>query len=258
MSSPPLISHSWTCATWPSFSVRVHPMRPLPVAARIADEDVRHAPPPPARACRIILSGNSRRKRLVHDFRAGPRDGLAMLVNHGSLSEKLSVAISLQKSLTTVIMTHRWMKGAQDAPDGKRPHPPRMGETEGISIKGRGCEILAGMKGWRPSACPLGSKPVRARFKRTNSCRTSDRSACLFRGSPGFWLRGRAGSLFRAHRGSAAARVGRKRRPSVRDHENGASPSPRSKRPEELEMKTKETTHEPGRTGSADAARGLL
>ena len=28
-----------------------------------------------------------------------------------------------------------------------------MGETEGIIIKGRGCEILAGMKGWRPSAC---------------------------------------------------------------------------------------------------------
>jgi hypothetical protein len=40
---------------------------------------------------------------------------------------------------------------------------------------------------------------------------------------------------------------------NVRDHENA-----RSKRPEQLEMKTKATTHEPGRTGAVDAARGLL
>jgi hypothetical protein len=55
----------------------------------------------------------------------------------------------------------------------------------------------------------------------------------------------------------AAAGSG-KGRPCVRDHEKGASPSPRSKRPEELEMKTKKTTHDSMRTGAADAARDLL
>ncbi len=44
-----------------------------------------------------------------------------------------------------------------------------------------------------------------------------------------------------------------KRRPSVRDLKNGASPSPRSKRPEDLEM-TVETTLKPGRMGGADEA----
>ena len=38
------------------------------------------------------------------------------------------------------------------------------------------------MKGCRPSACPLGSKPVRAYLCGRNLCRTSDRSACLWPG----------------------------------------------------------------------------
>ena len=44
----------------------------------------------------------------------------------------------------------RWMKGALNAPDGKRPHPPRMGETEGIRLEGRGCEILLRHEGLAP------------------------------------------------------------------------------------------------------------
>ena len=33
-------------------------------------------------------------------------------------------------------MIRRWMKGVVKAPDGKRPHPPRMSETEGKHQKG--------------------------------------------------------------------------------------------------------------------------
>jgi hypothetical protein len=57
-------------------------------------------------------------------------------------------------------------EGRSHAPDGRRPLPPRVGETEGLSLKGRGCETLLGMKGWRPSACQ-GSKPDRPLLKRT-------------------------------------------------------------------------------------------
>jgi len=71
------------------------------------------------------------------------------------------------------------MKGALNAPDGRRPHPPRTGETEGTSLKGRDREILfKGMKGWRPSAPK--ARAGSGFFKRTHFCRTSDRSACLF------------------------------------------------------------------------------
>ena len=98
----------------------------------------------------------------------------------------------------------------------ERPHPPRMGATEGIVFKGRGREILFGMKGWRPSACPIGPKTGSGLVKRAYSCRTSDRSACLFRGSsvPGLMTRGLvldAGFPFRAQSGSAADRSGRNR-----------------------------------------------
>jgi hypothetical protein len=71
------------------------------------------------------------------------------------------------------------MKGAPNAPDGKRSHLPRNRRNRRDKFKGRVRETLAGMKGWRPSASK-GPKPVRAPFKRANSCRTSDRSACLF------------------------------------------------------------------------------
>ena len=44
------------------------------------------------------------------------------------------------------------MKGVLKTPDGKRPHPPRNRRNRREAPKGRGCETLAGMKGWRPSA----------------------------------------------------------------------------------------------------------
>src|SRR5262249_55404884 len=50
------------------------------------------------------------------------------------------------------MMRRRWMKGAHERPDGKRPHPPRMSKTEGKHQKDRGGEILCGLEGWRPSA----------------------------------------------------------------------------------------------------------
>ena len=72
--------------------------------------------------------------------------------------------------------------------DERRSHGARRkaaasasrGELKGIGLKAGLCEILAGMKGWRPSACPLGSKPVRALISGGILCRTSDRSPCLY------------------------------------------------------------------------------
>jgi len=54
------------------------------------------------------------------------------------------------------------MKGVLKAPDGKRPHPPRIGETEGISFKDRGCEILSRHEGLAPVRLPKARKPDRA------------------------------------------------------------------------------------------------
>jgi hypothetical protein len=110
------------------------------------------------------------------------------------------------------------------------------------------------MKGWRPSAIPKGSKPVRA-LLRTNSCRTSDRSACLLSLGPRAFGPWTPGSPF-GQRGSAAdgsdgngvqASATTKTAPALRLlHETGGP-----------ETKPKET-HEPMRTGLADAARSLL
>ncbi len=47
---------------------------------------------------------------------------------------------------------HRRMKGVVKAPDGRRPHPPRMSEREGISLERQGRDTPKGMKGWRPTA----------------------------------------------------------------------------------------------------------
>jgi hypothetical protein len=38
--------------------------------------------------------------------------------------KRFSAANSLQKDRNLVIVTRRWMKGALNAPDKKRPHPP--------------------------------------------------------------------------------------------------------------------------------------
>jgi hypothetical protein len=46
---------------------------------------------------------------------------------------------------------YRWMEGALNAPDGKRPHPPRATNRRDNAQAGVR-ETLAGMKGWRPPA----------------------------------------------------------------------------------------------------------
>ena len=74
------------------------------------------------------------------------------------------------------------------------------------------------MKGWRPSANQR-LEPDRALFKRTYSCRTSDRSACLFLPSS---VGGEVPPCSRSIRLAVARSA--KWRPSVRDR-NGASPS---------------------------------
>ena len=42
------------------------------------------------------------------------------------------------------------MKGALNAPNEKRPHPPRMGETGGTRLEGRDREILLKHEGLAP------------------------------------------------------------------------------------------------------------
>jgi hypothetical protein len=121
-------------------------------------------------------------------------------------------------------------------------------------FEGRDCEILLRHEGLAPVRLPK-VDPGSGFLSGLNSCRTSDRSACLFPRSSGSWPMDARVPFF-AQRGSAAATVGRNgaRASAIR---KGASPSPRSKRPEELEMKTRETTHEPKRRGGADAAPWL-
>ena len=151
------------------------------------------------------------------------------------------------------MVIRRWMKGVLNAPDGKRPHPPRMGETEGIRFKGRDCEILAGMKGWRPSAwlkleTGSGSFQADVFLPDVGSIGLSLFPVLgLFSGpaAPGF--------PFFAQRGSAAARVGRKRRPSVRDKKR-RQPFTCFIRSEEPETKTEGPTMNPGRTRNAYVA----
>ena len=75
-----------------------------------------------------------------------------------------------------------------------------IGETEGISKTGVR-EILSRQEGLAPVRVSQARKPVRALFKRTYFCRTSDRSPVFFAGprcrahDPG--IRGREDSLFR-------------------------------------------------------------
>ena len=102
------------------------------------------------------------------------------------------------------MMIRRWMKGAVTRPTKSGRIRLAIGETEGISLKGRGCEILAGMKGWRPSACPwldAGS----GFFKRAILAgRRIDRPV-FFRGSsvPGLMTRGSVDAGFPFSRNEA-------------------------------------------------------
>jgi hypothetical protein len=80
------------------------------------------------------------------------------------------------------------MSGALKAPNEKRPIFASHGKTEAIRLKGRRSEILSGHEGLAPVRYSQGSKPDRALFKRTHSCRTSDELACLFPWGP--WVPG--------------------------------------------------------------------
>ena len=145
------------------------------------------------------------------------------------------------------MMIHRWMKGALNAPDGKRPHSPRMGKTEGKHQKA-GVVRHSRHEGLAPVRLSIGLETGSGSFagEFLPDIGSIGLSFSAVLGASG--LRGRRVPFSRSTR-LRGRQVGRKRRPSVRDHKNGASPSPRSKRPGELEMKTKETTHEPHANG---------
>jgi hypothetical protein len=66
-----------------------------------------------------------------------------------------------------------------NAPDEKRPLPPRDRRTEGISSKTGIVRHFFRHEGLAPVRLSKGSTPDRA-FKRAYFCRTSDRSPCLF------------------------------------------------------------------------------
>jgi len=116
------------------------------------------------------------------------------------------------------MVIRRWMKGARRA-DGKRSHPPRGANRRDKDSKAGDCEILAGMKGW----CPSAAAKARNRFglfKRTHFCRTSGRSPCLFPG-PRPWTPG----FPRLPLNQARGRRVRQTPPKHPRSENGASPS---------------------------------
>ena len=137
---------------------------------------------------------------------------------------------------------YRWIEARLNAPDGKRPHPPRIGETEGMNSKTGIVRYSSGMKGWRQSASRR-PEPDRAPLKRTYFCRTSDRSACLFSrvlGSP----RGTPLAPFVAPLRLAAAESDKCRR-TIRDH----SMAPALRLPNEAggtENEDRRTEDEPG------------
>ena len=140
------------------------------------------------------------------------RPSLARPYSGAVVSEKLFNANSLQKSRTVLLviplLDERRCQGARRKAAAFASHEQNRREAS----KGRGSRDTRGMKGWRPSACPLGSKPVRALCGRILAGHRIDRPV-FFREVP---VLGPA-FLFRAHR--VAAAESDKRRPSVRDHE---------------------------------------
>jgi hypothetical protein len=126
------------------------------------------------------------------------------------------------------------MKGVLKAPDGKRPHPPRTGETEGIRLKGRHSRDTRRHEGLAPVRCKS-SKPVRALLKAGVFLPHVGSIALSFRGSsvPGLMTRGCSadtGSRFSCSSGSAANRsdgnaAQASHKDAIRDLKNRASPS---------------------------------
>ena len=124
-----------------------------------------------------------------------------------------------------------WMKGVVNAPDGKRPHSPRMGKTEGKHQKA-GVVRHSRHEGLAPVRLSKGPE-TGSGLLRANSCRTSDRSACLFPQVPVPGLMSRdpwtPGFPFRAHQAPRPPSSDKYARASA-IMKNGASPSPRLKR----------------------------
>jgi hypothetical protein len=146
------------------------------------------------------------------------------------------------------------MKGALNTPDGKRPHSHRVGKTEGKHQKA-GVVRHSRHEGLAPVPLVQRLDAGSGLGKRTNSCRTSDRSACLFPQVLGLMVQGAPVPFSRSSASRPPGRTDRARASAIL---KGASPSPRLKRQDEFEMKSKKTRHEPMRTGGVDAARGLL
>ena len=128
------------------------------------------------------------------------------------------------------------MKGAHEHARRKAAASASHGRHEREASRGRDCETFAGMKGWRPSAIPKGSKPVRALLRAKFLL---DIGSIGLSFSAGPWAHGPCGpgSLF-ALIGSAAARSAQMASERSRS-KNGASPSTCFMRPQRTEMRQK-------------------
>ena len=108
------------------------------------------------------------------------------------------------------------MKGALNAPDGKRSHSQSYGQNGREASKGRSCETLAGMKGWRPSALCIGLE-TGSGLLRANSMPDIGSIGLPLSTVLGLMVHGPRFPFSRSS-GSAAAGSG-KGPPRVRDHE---------------------------------------
>ena len=158
-------------------------------------------------------------------------------------------------------MIRCWMKGVFDAPDGEsclRSH--RMGKAEGKRQKA-GVARQTRHEGLAPVrlfiGLETGSGPFAGEF--LPDIGSIGLSLSQEVPVPGLTCPGSVDGAVPFSRSCsfAAARSGQ-RGPCARDHEKRRQPLTSLERPEELECKTKKTTYEPMRTGSADAARGLI
>jgi hypothetical protein len=169
------------------------------------------------------------------------------------ISEKLFETNSLHENQNHAIAFSLLDERRRHAPDGKRPHSHRMGKTEGKHQKA-GVVRHSRHEGLAPVRLSIWLETGSSLVKRANSCRTSDRSACLapvlgpWPADPVF--------PFRAHRLAAAQTD--KRRPSVRDHEKApALPLPR-KGTDELEEDQGNGTRTRAEEAAPTPPRGLL
>jgi hypothetical protein len=72
----------------------------------------------------------------------------------------LFAAFPLQKNQIHGMVNHRWMKGALTRPTKNGRIRLAIGETEGIRLEGRGCEILLRHEGLAPVRLSKGSSRI--------------------------------------------------------------------------------------------------